>query len=229
MKRRWTGILLAAMALLLIGCSGFVDRDQLDIERGAEVALESGRPVGQTFVARHAGLNGVEVWLEPRQGGQGEIHLHLRADPQLKEDLATAMLPLAQVTAPGFYRFSFAPLRDSHGSYYYAFLEMLEDGVVRVGDGPGEGYLDGAMYRDHQPLDAQMAFRLVYEPRWVFVDLARAAVGGLGLLGVAGLLYVVPGWALLAWLCPERLSWAEKLGIAAGLSLALYPLLFLWT
>jgi len=229
MRRHWVGILLAATALLLIGCSAFVDRDQLSIEPRAEVTLEPGHPVGQTFVARHAGLNGVEVWLEPGQVGQGETCLHLRADPHAADDLATAALPLVQVTAPGFYRFSFAPLRDSHGSYYYAFLEVVEHGAVRVGNGPGEAYLDGAMYRDHQPLDDQMAFRLVYEPRWVFVDLARAAVGGLGLLGVAGLLYVVPGWALLAWLCPERLSWAENLGLAAGLSLALYPLLFLWT
>ncbi|MBE9470936.1 MAG: hypothetical protein IMY75_02325, partial [Chloroflexi bacterium] len=230
MKRRWTGILLAAMALLLTGCSDFVDRDQLKVERGAEVTLEPDHPVGQTFVARHAGLNGVEIWLEPRQGGQGEIHLHLRADPQSKEDLATAMLPLAQVTAPGFYRFSFAPLHDSHSRYYYAFLEMTEEESVQVGAGPVNAYLDGALYRDHQPLNGQVAFRLVYSPQHVLLDLGRAAVDGLGLLGVVGLLYVVPGWALLAWLWSgERLSWAERLGIAAGLSLALYPLLFLWT
>jgi len=41
---------------------------------------------------------------------------------------------------------------------------------------------------------------------------------------------VVPGWALLAWLLPRgRLSWAELLGLAVGVSLALYPLLLLWT
>ncbi|TEU01223.1 MAG: hypothetical protein E3J29_01115, partial [Dehalococcoidia bacterium] len=230
MKRRWTGILLAAMALLLIGCSGFVDRDQLKVERGAEATLEPGHPVGQTFVARHAGLNGVEIWLEPGQGSQGEISLHLRADPQSEEDLATAVLPRAQVSSPGFYRLSFAPLRDSHGRYYYAFLEVARDGVVQVGAGPGEAYLDGALYRDHQPLNAQVAFRLVYSPQHVLLDLGRAAVGGLGLLLVTGLLYIVPGLALLVWMWPEeRLSWAERLGIAAGLSLALYPLLLLWT
>jgi len=224
------GLLLATAALALTGCSDFVDRDQGRAKPGAEVTLEVGHPVGQTFVARHGGLDGVEVWLEPGQEGQGEIRLHLRQDPQAEEDLATAALPLEQVTAPAFYRFTFPPLPDSHGRYFYAFLETSAAEPMQAGAAPGDTYLDGALYRDHRPLDAQAAFRLVYDPRWLLLDLVRAVVGWLGLLGVAGLLYVVPGWALLAWLWRgERLPWAARLGVAVGLSLALYPLLFLWT
>ena len=223
-------VCLGLILLLLTGCSPFVDRDQSRVEPGADVALKPDHPVGQTFVARHAGLSGMEVWLSPQQGRQGEIRLHLRADPQAGEDLATTVLPSTQVVTSGFYRFSFAPLRDSHSHYYYAFMEVAGDGAVKVGAGPGEVYLDGALYRNHQPQDAQMAFRLAYDPRWMLLDLGLAAVSGAGLMLVAGLLYVVPGWALLAWLWPEnRLTWAERLGLATGLSLALYPLLLLWT
>lgn len=221
---------LAAALLLLTGCSDFVDRDQQRVGSGSEATLEPGHLVGQTFVAHHGGLAGVEVWLEPRERGGGEIQFHLRAEPQAKDDLGAATLSLSQVTEPGFYRFSFSPLRDSHGRYFYAFLEMTGEGQAGVGAGPGNVYLNGALYRDHEPLDAQAAFRLVYDPWWMVWDLGWAGVKGIGLLAAAGLLYVVPGWALLAWLWPGRpLSWAEKLGIAAGLSLAVYPLLFLWT
>jgi hypothetical protein len=230
MRRCWTVVLLIAATLTLVGCSDFVDRDQSNAVSGAAVSLEPGHPVGQTFVARHAGLDGIEVWLEPGGSSQGEIVLHLRADAQAAEDLATAALPLGQVAAPGFYRLSFAPLRQSHGDYYYGFLEVAGEGRAQVGVGSGAAYLDGALYRDHEPLDAQMAFRLTYDPRWVLFDLGWAALNGLGLLAVACLLYVVPGWALLAWLWPDgRFPWAARLGIATGLSLALYPLLLLWT
>ncbi|MBU0702275.1 MAG: hypothetical protein KKC18_00215 [Chloroflexi bacterium] len=230
MKSRWAILFLALTALLLSGCADFVDAGQLHTLPEAGVILEAEHPVGQTFVAYHGGLGGVEVWLEPKEGSQGEIQLRLRAESQAKDDLVAATLPLAQVTEPGFYRFSFPPLRDSHGEYFYAFLEVRDGGQVEVGAGPGNAYLDGALYRDHEPLDAQMAFRLIYDPWWIVWDLGWAAVKGLGLLAVAGLLYVVPGWALLAWLWPNsKLAWAEKLGIAAGLNLALYPLLFLWT
>ena len=250
MKRRWVGALLAAFALLLAGCSRFVDQDQARAVPGNEVTLAPGHPVGQTFVAKHAGLSGVEVWLEAALGSKGEICLHLRSDAQAADDLATAVLPLSSSVPPGFYRFSFPPIRDSHGGYYYAFLEVEAEGegAIRVGTGPGDVYLDGALYNDHRPSDAQMAFNLVYDPLWMLADLGKAALGGLGLLAMAGLLYVVPGWALLAWMWPGatvgratargaptmglgqgRLSWAERLGIAVGLSLALYPLLLLWT
>jgi hypothetical protein len=101
---------------------------------------------------------------------------------------------------------------------------------VQIGAGPGDAYLDGAIYSHHEPLNAQMAFRLVYDLRWLLLDTGWAGISALGLLVVAGLLYAVPGWALLAWLWPgKKLSWAEGLGIAVGLNLALYPLLFLWT
>jgi hypothetical protein len=217
------------VALVTSGCSDFVDSDQLQASPDSQVTLNRDQPVGQTFVARHGGLDGVELWLDPGSGSEGELQLHLRAEPDAEEDLATATLPLAAVTAPGFYRFSFSPLRNSHGGYYYAFVDMAGTGAVDVSMGPGDVYLDGALYRDQEPRDAQTRFRLIYDPGWMAVDLAGAAIRGLGLLGVAGLLYVVPGGALLAWLGPKRLSWAERLGLAAGVSLALYPLLFLWT
>ncbi|MGQ9710918.1 MAG: hypothetical protein ACUVXE_10690, partial [Anaerolineae bacterium] len=64
-------LLLLGGALFLTGCSDFVDRDQVNVSPGAEVVLEPGHTVGQTFVARHGGLDGVEVWLEPEPEARG--------------------------------------------------------------------------------------------------------------------------------------------------------------
>jgi len=223
--------LLLLSALLLTGCSDFVDQDQARVGREIKVILKADHPVGQTFVARHGGLNGVDFWLSPREAPEGQIRLHLRAEPGAQADLATATLPAEQVDHADFYRFSFEPLPDSHSRYFYAFLELEGTGKIRVGAGPGDAYLDGALYRDHEPRDVQAAFRLAYAPGWMLLDLGQALLRWAGLLVVSMLLYLVPGWALLAWLWPEErpLSWAGRLGIAAGLSLALYPLLFLWT
>lgn len=230
MRCRWIWPFLAAIGLLATGCSAFVDQDQVQVTSEAGLTLAPGNPVGQTFVAHHAGLCGVEVWLEAEQSSRGDLYLHLQSEPEAVDGLVTAVLPLEQVTGPGFYRLSFPPLRESHGRYYYAFLEVKGEGELDVGTGPGPAYLDGALYRDHEPQDIQMSFRLVYDPRWTLVDLGWAAVSGLRYLFAAFLLYLIPGWALLSWLWPaDRLPWIGKLTIAVGLSLALYPLLFLWT
>ncbi|MCS7287410.1 MAG: DUF1616 domain-containing protein, partial [Anaerolineae bacterium] len=208
----------------------------------AALVLKPDHTIGQTFVARHGGLNGIEFWLEPEPGTTGRLLLRLRSEPQSPTDLAVAALPLENVITPGFYRFSFPPDNHSHGAYRYAFLELEGMGTVRVGAASGEAYLDGAAYRDHEPLDAQLAFRLTYDLWGMALEAGSAVLEGLGLLAVAALLYLVPGYAMLLYLYPPALSsvdggrgagvgipWPTRMGLAAGLSLALYPLLFLWT
>lgn len=236
-RRQW---LLVAISVLLLLAAGFliarwrageslVDADQIAHEEGWETALEPGRSLGQTFVARHGGLAGIELFLLPENSTPLSLTLHLRTDPQSDADLVKTSLELSPEATPGFYRFSFPPIMTSHGQYYYAFVDAARAGVS-LGLADGDRYLDGAAYQAGEPLDAQVTFRLVYSPGLVVLDLFRATLGWLGLLVVAGLLFVVPGWALLAWLLPERrLRWAEMLGLSAGLSLALYPLLLLWT
>lgn len=192
--------------------------------------LEPGHTVGQTFVARHGGLNGLELWLEPERGAKGILRLHLRADPRSPIDLAVVELPLEAVTVPRFYRFSFPPDNRSHGMYRYAFLELEGKGAVRVGAAPGDAYIDGAAYRDHEPLDVQLAFRLTYDLKGIAIELAQAVLAGVGFLSLSALIYLIPGYVLLAWFWTGgSLSWPDRIGLAVGISLALYPLLLLWT
>jgi hypothetical protein len=212
----------------LTGCAPFVDADQ--VHAPETVVLSPNHTLGQTFLARHGGLNGVEFWLDPSPGVSGQMRLHLRTEPDAKRNLVIAALALEDIPSSGFQRFTFEPQRASHGEYYYAFITFEGEGEVQVGTAPGDAYIDGALYQDHEPQDAQATFRLTYDPFWMGVDLGGAAVRGVGLMGVALLLYAVPGWALLAWLWPRAdITWAERLALAVGLSLALYPLLLLWT
>lgn len=182
-------------------------------------------------MARDDGLTGVEIFLSPETAGSGEIQLHLRADPHSFTDLAVSALALDAVTAPGWVRFNFPPQNDSRQKDYYVLLELQGTGSARVDTAPGDTYLDGALYQNGSPLDAQMTFRLVYAPGQLFRGLMSLGGGWLGILGIAIFLFIIPGWALLMLLWPgwNTLAWGEKLGLAAGLSLALYPLLFLWT
>jgi hypothetical protein len=92
-----------------------------------------------------------------------------------------------------------------------------------------ESYDDGARAPLGQP-STWLVFRLCYAWTEILASLLVGALDGSQALLVTLALFVLPGWALLTYLLPEgRLAWRTKLGLAAGLSLCVYPLLLLWT
>ncbi len=236
-RRQWllVGSLLLAVAaasLVLgavwVGGRRFVDADQPSHTDGMAAPLEPGPPIGQTFVVRHGGLSGIEFFFSPQNAGPVTLTLHLRESAESTTDLLAARLNVPPESRPGFYRFDFPAISDSHARYYYAFLDASDPGVLIEGT-DGGAYLDGAAYFDHESLDGQTAFRLVYEVGHLLLDLGQAALGWVALLLLAALLFVVPGWGLLAWMLPDTpLPWPVRIALAVGLGLALYPMLLLW-
>jgi hypothetical protein len=232
-KRTWwllgAALMLALMgAGLLLGAGRrFVDGDQTALDQTHLLAVEPDSPIGQTFVAQHGGLCGIEFYLVPSGSAPLSLTLHLREDARSAKDLSTTTLSLPAKAGPDFYRFDLPAVRGSHAQYYYAFLETTAG--VKVGAAGGAAYIDGAAHQAHRPLDAQTTFRLVYAPGLVLLDLAGAALSWIPLLLLAALLFVVPGWALLVWALAGRPQpWPVMLGLAVGLSVALYPALLLW-
>ncbi len=218
------------LLLLVAACSPQVKLEQTAVT--ASQRLSSGHSLGQTFTAYYAGLQGIALHLSPGSAKTGQIILHLRSGPADQVDLASASLLVEEVTAPGYYRFNFAMQPGSAFKDYYLQVELqAPSGDLSVGSGPGDSYLDGAMYRDSQAQDSQAAFRLAFDPRTMLMDLFTEGLKWLMMLAAALLLFILPGWAFLDWLWPawEKYRWTEKAALAAGASLALYPLLILWT
>ena len=224
------GVCVSLLAFALAGCSEFVWPDQVVTQATRVVPLQAGTSVGQTILSREAGLQGVDIFLTPMTSGDGEIRLHLRADAFASSDIAQSDLPLSSVTTPAFYRFNFPSQSLSRLRSYYIYLELFGSGKIAVGNASPDTYLEGALYRDGQPVEAQMAFRLAYEPGQVLREVTREMFGWVGQLGLVALAFVIPGTALLSfWPGASLLTWPEQVGLGIGISLALYPVLFLWT
>jgi hypothetical protein len=222
--------LLSLLSLALAGCAGTTVRPEQPA-RSQTIVLDAQNGLGQTLTAHYAGLNSLHVYLSPLETGEGQITLHLRSGPQEADELRTGSIPLAQVNGPGYYAFEFAPLEDSNRRDYYAEIEMQGPGRVEAGTAGGEVYLFGALYQNGQAQDAQLTFGLGYDPALQLSSLFREGLTW-ALWLLAGLaLYILPGWALLDGLWKDwgRLRFWEKFGLASGASLAIYPLLVLWT
>ncbi len=227
-RRTLLGWLL--LLILLTACTPRIGAGQPVVTQ-SHTRLENGHSIGQTFTATHAGMIGVEIYLTPVKTGSGQLVLSLRPAMNSEGDLAKVALPVTAVDHPGFYRFSL-PLQKDSTLLDYAFqLTLTGEGQVALGTASGDTYLSGALYQDGEPVDAQVTFRLVYDPIQQALGLIEWGLHALWLLCLGSLAFLLPGWGILGWLWPgwRYLSWGEKLGLSAGVSLAVIPTLLLWT
>jgi hypothetical protein len=206
---------------------------QTDTHEAGQVILHQGQTIGQTFVSRHAGLSGIAVLLQPTDSSMDDsIRLRLRATPHATEDIATATLPVANVTTPEWHWFPLPVQPESFQKDYFFLLELVGSGQVAVGTAPGDVYLDGALYVDETPQAMQMRFNIDYSlPHLIIGTVLHVLNTWVPVLATGIFLYILPGWVLLRLLWREEspLAIGEQLALAGGISLAMYPVLVLWT
>jgi len=195
------------------------------------IQLENGEQIGQSFVARYDGLQGITTFLKPGPNKSGELTLDLYTRQIDTKPIRSSSLPLSDISSSGFYNFAFSPIKLSTGQDYFYRLTLNSPGVVNVGTAPGNTYLSGAQYFNGLALNSQSTFRLDYSPGFAFYGLIKEGFGWLGLLIVGLILVAVPGWAASTWLFPpwNSINWISKLGLAIGIGLAFYPVIFLWS
>ncbi|MDD5467921.1 MAG: DUF6212 domain-containing protein [Anaerolineales bacterium] len=226
---------LALLLLFSTGCSSLpVDLSGAGQSKHSlpPILLSPDHSFGQTFTTRQAGLNGIDVFLSPQAGSRGNLILELYSSPQLSSLLAKSSISIDAIHNSGWVRFYFNSPVAQKSSDLFFILRLDGSGEVGVGVSSGASYVDGSAYQDGQPLqDNQLAFRLVYAGSAALWGLAGEIVTWLLWLGLAVTLFVLPGWVLLGstWSNWTNLFFEERLGLAIGISLALYPPLFLWT
>jgi hypothetical protein len=232
---KFSPLYLLILAILLAACSPLVKAEQ-PIQSDF-IPLQNSETLGQTFTAHYDGLMGIEVYLKGEAGwnsssvSTGNLILNLRAAPGEATTLGKGVQPLEKVAEAQFYRFRFSPQPDSDSHDYFFSLKTTGAGAVQAGHAPAEIYLNGALYRNGQPQEGQLVFRLIYHPRLAAWGLVKTILTWLRYYLFGALLYVLPGWAMLTLSLPnwQRRHWAEKISLSIGVSLAFYPLLFLWT
>jgi hypothetical protein len=227
-------VLLILINLGLTGCNRYIS-SSVQAEQTGTLLLDPQTSIGQTFTARFDGLSGIGLVIkqgEQSSGpGNGEIVLHLRNDPQATQDIRTVSLPLQKFAAMSSYRFFFLPLADSNLQDYYLLLEINGDSAAQIGMAGNDTYLDGSVYQNGTPQEGQLTFNLKYDSIELITGLLKEIPTWLVWLLVGLFLFVLPGWGILGtlWSGWGALDFWEKFSLGSGASLAIYPVLFLWT
>ncbi len=239
-------ILPLAAVLFLAGCASLSNSgviSQLDqTQRTTSYSLAPGGKLGQTFTARFDGLQTVSVHLPSHLLDQGQLALRLYGipadlpplgSPAAGQPLASAVVDLSAASQPGYVPFTFTPLRASSNIDYYLEIELAapDGSELEISTGPADSYLDGALYLNERPENAQLAFHLSYDRTRAALGYALALANGLGWIGLGLLLVLLPGWALMDLLPTglQPVDFTVRLGLAAGAGFALYPLLLQWS
>jgi hypothetical protein len=219
--------------LILSGCVSLPDPESSQIhEQEVLAVLQPGQSsVGQTFISRRTGLNSLTLWLGSEQGkapGSLQVELfHSVSDP---DAIYQASLSTSEISAKRSFQFSFPALKDPPGQTYYLRLH-IEGKPLQIYGRLEDIYPFGEFYVDAVPAQADLAFQSTYAYGWVpfFGDLKHWLLSA-WLVIPLGLLLLVPGWLL----CDSagffhNFDLGEKIALSAGASLAIIPLLMLWT
>jgi hypothetical protein len=221
-------LLISLVLFLLAACSP----SSAAIIANNSQYIENGSSFGQTFTARNDGLSGVSVLLGPAPDSPaGSLFFHLRTSPQSEENIASARLPIAEVDHQGFYKFDFPPINDSRGKDYYLDVEVDSQGGTQIYTGEPDSYIEGSLYINQIPQEAQLGFHLNYDAKYYILGMTKLLIQWVGILSISIFAFVLPGWAAfsLLWCGWDKLNWWSKLGLSSGLSLAIYPLFMLWS
>lgn len=221
---------------------------QPDRTTSFDTTLKELPAIGQTFIPNYGGLQAIYLPIQVEEiagiirpestATEATLTLHLRQSPEADEDIRTASIPVSQLIGQNLARFTFPPLPDSFDNRYYFFLESQTskpDFTIRLYYSSPTSYINGAGYLNGSPQDWQASFYLAYDrplllQDWVKWLLVRIAFGL-----AMGVMLLLPGGALLVWCYPRNngqilsLNHIEWLGIASGLSVAIYALLMLTT
>jgi hypothetical protein len=188
--------------------------------------------VGQSFFATPRGLRAIDVYLAPGAAGDAQIMWHLRNAPSGDSDLAASSLTLGQTSEPGRYRFSLPVIAGSEDAYYYLEIGAVS-GSSTVGSLRDAAGINGALNVYGEPTPGQLAYAPVYSLPQVLGGLLVAAGNMFRWVLFALVVFVLPGLGLLLLAALDSrgysfLGFPERVIGAASLTLALYPVLFLW-
>jgi len=222
--------LISLLAVLLSACAPIVQLAQplhTDFIR-----LPGGETIGQTFHSRFDGLQAVVLHIDKQNSASGRLVMSLFGEARLDGPLlAQTTQALEDLAAPGNLRFRIPAQDRSARQDYYLQIKYEGQGSLRLARGPEDAYLDGALYQNDTPRPLQLTFRLIYDPQLAVMGLLTEVVNWIVWLLAGVWLFIVPGWSILNAALPvwHPLPKGVKTGLAIGFSLALYPLILLFS
>jgi hypothetical protein len=222
------------LCLSLSGCVTLKDPEaSQEYTADAVASVAPGYEAGQTFISRRPRLNQVQLWLRqarPPVNPAGKVIAELYASPQAAQPLARVPIPYTQITRSLLVTIPIPPQGEAPDQSYYLVLKT-NDGMVSVLGRAEDAYPAGELWVNGSPVKADAAFRLAYDYDGcaILTDLGKALAKSWLILPLLLLLWA-PGRLVIPFIEDRvQMDRGERSALAVALSMALVPLVMLWT
>jgi hypothetical protein len=232
-------LVLFLLGLSLAGCVTMTDPEaSQDYTSDSIGVLDAETSIGQTFVSRRPDLNGITIWLarvdesttspKPDETDLLSVKLFLARSDPAPVYATTLAIPSSGSDLP--ITISIPDQMNPAGQSYYILLAN-DDGTIQVDGRNEDAYPHGQAYLSDQPVDADLAFRLTYDYGFSsFLGDVASSLPSIWLIIPLLVILWLPGWLLLEFSGLRSLfDLGEQVALAGGLSLALIPVIMLWT
>jgi hypothetical protein len=233
---------IIAFFFLVIGLSGCVtmaDPEASQVYSSDTVGtLAASTEIGQSFISRRPGLNGITLWLTPSSNQNGDISpsepnyinvkVYLSPEKAVLVYAASIIAPSSGVNLPITINI---PVQDNQPDQAYYLLLSKDQGSTEIIGRNEDAYPNGQAYLNGLPIDSDIAFRLNYD--YDFESLLVDLKNFVSKIWIALPLLIVlwlPGWLVLDISSLRKyFDLGEQTAIAVGFSLVSIPLVMLWT
>ena len=240
MTKRLLLILFLVISVIISGCSviskaafPLSDPNASQVHnQGAIIVLQDPeRKFTQSFTIPNTGFDSLTIWASCPTGGQDQDLLYVSiysADNPLPFYSRSFSTKSIQENTP--LNLAFHPRSDPPGQTYIIELSA-QGGPFEINGRAEDIYASGSAELDGIPLNADLSFSTTYAYTWTAFqqDLERFWDWASQILPLF-IVLVLPGWLVieLAGLRSKFDGW-EFIALAVGISLALVPILMLWT
>ncbi len=239
--KKYLGLIPFLFFFIIItsGCVTLADPEASQEYNADKVGiLDAQTSLGQSFVSRRPNLNGIKIWVSSLSGQANaannslsktiKVRLFHTAGDETPIFVTTATAPISGNNIP--ISINIPGLKDPAGQSYYLVLSV-DSGSLQINGRLEDAYPYGQAYIDSNPINADIAFRLSYNydlPSF-FQDL-KLYISNIWIIFPLLVLLGLPGWLLLeASGFRTHFDPGEQTAISIGLSLAVVPLVMLWT
>jgi len=231
LKIRYLIVTFFLSAIFLNSCALVQGSGQPEIKY-QDLHLYDGMTYGQSFYAKHNGLQSIKFFLLPEESGEGKIQVFLRHHPSDTTNISVSTISRSIINSPGYYEFVFAEPTESYLDGFYVLIDYEGEGSVIIGSADQFSYEDGAGYFAGESIPRQLSFSLSYAIKPMVISLLELFfTKWLVWIILSIFLFVFPGYAILSI---AKIDFGEKLFFekvifSIAISLSLTPILFLWT